>query len=275
MIGPGYIGLKAAQEALGSGYKVYVLIRNPQKKTEMQALGLVPVLGDLLKPETLEEFPLVGHVLISIAPDQHTPDDYRRVYVDGLKAALSRFSGQEKLLWISSTSVWADSGEDVDEETPAVPLTEQGRILLEAESTLNRRHPRSMILRLSGIYGPGRNRLQAFRQGIWPDPGSAAALRYLNLIHRDDAVRAIHFLLDHGQTGQIYLGTDCEPFLNRDLARWLSERLARQTQLPEFEALEPAGKRCRNRKLKVMGFEYLYPSFREGYGSLLKGENAP
>lgn len=269
VIGPGYIGLEAALNARAEGARVYVLCRNPRKIPLFEEQGLHPLAGDLLNPESLPSFPPVKRVLFSIAPDRHEAEDYEAVYVRGLRAALQRLQSAEKMIWISSTSVWAETPGWVNEQTEPHPANRKGQILLEAEKFFLSSPFPGLVFRLSGIYGPGRNRAAAFREGRWPETGTP--LRYLNVIHRDDIVRGIRFLFERGAAGEVYLGTDNEPFLNRDLALWLQSRISRESAVPVFLDGIPGGKRCRNQKLKALGFEFLYPSFREGYEAILAG----
>ncbi len=268
VIGAGYVGFEAALEARKKGFQVYALARSEQKKKALQDEGIVPLYGDLTAPETLPEFPSVQRVLFAAAPDAHTESDYEIIYVKGLQAVLERLTRADQILWISSTSVWGEEVQGVvDESVIPSPREAKAKLLLEAErQVLSSRFP-AMILRLSGIYGPGRNRLAAFRVGRWPEPQTP--LRYLNLIHREDIVRAIDFLFDRGEPGEVYIGTDCEPSLNRELARWLSVQFPRSQPVPGFSGLEPAGKRCSSFKLQAMGFSFRYPAFREGYSGLI------
>jgi len=268
VIGAGYIGFEAALEARKKGYQVYALARSEQKKQALQNEGIIPVCGDLTIPETLPEFPSVHRVLFCAAPDGHTEGDYENIYVKGLQAVLERLTRADQILWISSTSVWGEGVQGVvDESVVPSPREAKAKLLLEAErQVLSSRFP-AMVLRLSGIYGPRRNRLAAFREGRWPEPQTP--LRYVNLIHREDIVGAVDFLFDRGEPGEVYIGTDSEPMLNREIARWLSVQFPRALPLPSFSGEEPAGKRCSSFKLQAMGFSFRYPSFREGYCGLI------
>lgn len=268
VIGAGYIGFEAALEARKKGFQVYALARSEEKKKILQDRGIVPLDGDLAAPESLPEFPCVQRVLFSAAPDGHTERDYEQIYVRGLQAVLDRLTQADQIVWISSTSVWGDEPQGVvDESVIPSPRGAKPQLLLDAERrVLSSRFP-AMVLRLSGIYGPGRNRLAAFREGRWPEPETP--LRYLNLIHREDIVRVIDFLFERGEPGEIYIGTDCEPVLNREMAQWLAVHFPRTQPPASFSGKEPAGKRCSSFKLQAMGFDFRYPSFREGYRGLI------
>src|SRR5207237_624948 len=115
-------------------------------------------------------------------------DSYRRVYLNGVANLLRRFNGS-RILFTSSTSVYAQTkGEVVTEESDAAPTHETGKILRAAEDLVLAQ--RGLIIRLGGIYGPGRSAL--LRKFL----NSDAALdsendRFVNQIHRDDAASAI------------------------------------------------------------------------------------
>ncbi len=275
IIGPGYIGAETARRAAASGTKVYALVRTPEKAAALEASRIIPLRGDLTQPESLPaSFPESARVLFSAAPDGHTEDDYRRVYLEGLKEVLKRLRGAGKILWVSSTSVWGETRTGwVDETVVPFPGEVKPSVLLESEKTVLASGIPSVVVRFAGIYGPERNRLKAFREGRWPE--AAAPLRYLNLIHREDCVRAIQFLFEQGQAGEVYAGADPEPPVNREMAEWLLERVPRSEPLPEWSPGEPLGKRVSSLKLQKLGFVFQYPSFREGYKALLEaGEGA-
>jgi hypothetical protein len=93
---------------------------------------------------------------------------------------------------------------------------------------------------------------------------------YSNRIHVVDCARVITHLITRHQQGlpldALYLGSDCEPVLHSALLQWLSEAcgMALNTDLP---AIKPrvGSKRCSNQRLLATGFEFRYPSFRQGF----------
>ena len=93
--------------------------------------------------------------------DARDPAAYRRAYVEGLVNLLARLpTPGPRVIFTSSTSVYGqDDGSWVDEASPTLPPRETGRILLEAEAALSGSGRDFSILRLGGIYGPGRTRL--------------------------------------------------------------------------------------------------------------------
>jgi len=143
-----------------------------------------------------------------------------------------------------------------------------------------------VVLRLGGIYGPGRTRLIDMVRG-----GKAtlpAGSKLTNRIHRDDAAAAIvHLCTMDAEPAPLYLGVDNEPAELGEVLRFLAAELG----LPQPASAEPASgvtagaggasgsgepsrggnKRVSNALLRGTGFELEYPSFREGYRAILAG----
>ncbi|MBI4971086.1 MAG: SDR family oxidoreductase [Candidatus Omnitrophica bacterium] len=262
VIGAGYVGGALARNFRLRNKNVAVLIHSPANKIIFENQGIATVLGDITESETLKKIPPAKNILIAVSPAVRDASSYRKVYVEGagnILETLRDVSRQDRVLYISSTGVYGDQkGGWVDEATSPAPDNPLGKILLEAEHQVLASGLPSIILRLSGIYGPGRNRWLNSRQNI--------SERYINMIHLEDIVRIMALLFEEGKLGDIYLGSDDEPVLRSDFYRWLG---AKTDSLSQDHHL--SGKRCRNHKLKSLGFSFKYPTFREGYQSLKEG----
>jgi nucleoside-diphosphate-sugar epimerase len=188
-------------------------------------------------------------------------ESYRQIYLNGARNLLDRF---KKMLFTSSTSVYAQrDGSWVTEESETKPVRETGQVLLETENVVLGRD--GMVVRLAGIYGPGRSALLSkFLAGTAIiDPEND---RFVNQVHRDDIASAI-FLLVSGkwQKGQIYNVVDDEPILQSDCYRWLAQRLNRSMppigELSEQHKRGDTNKRVNNAKLRSLGWTLQYPTF--------------
>jgi nucleoside-diphosphate-sugar epimerase len=266
IVGAGYTGTRIARHFRDKKQKVWTVSRSAQKSSED---GITAVRADLTKPESLEKIPPAHFIVLCPAPDTRSESDYRSVYLEGIGNYLSSLKNKPRpnfILYLSSTAVWKErEGEWVDETAPADADSARGRILIDAERQVLECGLPSAVFRLSGIYGPGRNRFEALKAGTWPEN---PANGWMNLIHVDDIVQAVPVLFKSGKEGEVYTGVDDEPVLKSELYLWLAEKTGIQ---PRFNFDGPAGgKRCRNGKLKSLGFKPLYPSFREGYLSFLK-----
>jgi len=195
------------------------------------------------------------------APDQRTEADYRALYVDGLRRLLDVLD-VARIIFVSSTAVYAeDAGEWVDEQTPARATQFNGRVLLEAEQELAG-HEGGTVLRLSGIYGPGRAMLlRRAREGRANRP------RWSNRIHVDDAATALAQLLDLETVERVYLGNDDLPSLECAVQDWIRSR---EGLPPVAPAAEPdSGRRVSNKRLRATGWTPAYADFRAGYAALI------
>ncbi len=130
------------------------------------------------------------------------------------------------------------------------------------------------VLRLGGIYGPGRTSLlERARSGV---PGGPA---FTNRIHRDDAAAALLHLALLPTAEPCYVGVDCEPATEAEVLAWLARRLGVTPAeapgvAPSSSRRARGSKRCRNARLLASGFRFRYPTWREGYEALLDERDA-
>ena len=215
-------------------------------------------------------------VIVAIAAGSPDPEVYRAAYVTGLANLLDALDEAlvtpSRFLLVSSTAVYnIDDGSTVDEQTPANPGGGTDAILLEAEELLRSRVPNAVVLRLGGVYGPGRERLisqvRAGRATL------ADRSRLTNRIHRDDAAALIvHLMLRPATPETLYLGVDSTPVPGVEVLAFLAAELG----LPNPEIVETGGRRggnksISNRRVLDTGFVFSYPSYREGYRAVLAG----
>ena len=267
--GAGYVGSRIADYFCLKNQKVWAIIRTVERQKNLEKIGAVPIVTDLTDFKNIPQIPPVNFVVISYAPLERDEASYRKMYIEGtqnLLRKLKEIAPPQLIVYLSSTGVYPDlKGNWVDETTVPNPDTERGKILLEAEKlVLNSGFP-SVIFRLSGIYGPGRNRIQTAKQGelVIDEP-----YKYINMIHVDDIVSAIPLLFKSAEPGKVYLGVDDDPVTQSEFFDWLSEKLNISiASIPVSNAT--CGKRLKNKSLKSLGFSFYYPTFREGYSALL------
>ncbi len=274
--GCGDLGTETGLRFAALGHRVIGLRRSAEKlpcEIEGQSVDLSADVPTLPADTTI--------VVIALAPDERSADAYRAVYVDSVRrvvAAIHRdCAAPPRVLFVSSTAVYGvDDGSWVSASTPATPTTPTAVTLLEGEESLRAQIPAATILRLGGIYGPGRNReIDRVRDGVASIPSEA---RFTNRIHRDDAAAAIvHLMTAPAQPGTVYIGVDNCPVEYREVV----EFLARSLGLPvpsvaadSGHAPGSRGKRCDNTRLRETGFVFSYPTYREGYAAVLEGTGA-
>ena len=242
-------------------------------------LGVRPVEADLVIPATLRDLPpQLDFVFFMAAPAGRDDALYRTLYVDGLRNLIDALVEQKlqrpkRIFFTSSTSVYGQKdGEWVDESSPAEPPGFAGRRLLEAEALLHAGPFPATVVRFGGIYGPRRTGLvERVRTGRFAYPSGAP--RYTNRIHRDDCAGVLRHLMQLPAPEGLYLGVDCEPASEATLYRWLAGVLGAPPPRPGTPDAtsdpERAGsKRCSNRRLLASGYEFRYPTFREGYSAI-------
>ena len=300
IFGCGYLGSRVAGEGLAAGEQVFAVTRSDRRAASLAEQGLSPIVADITQPSSLVDLPIVETVLLAVGFDRLAGMTMHEVYVSGLCNVLDALPAETgRVIYISSTGVYGQTdGQWVDEQSECRPTREGGRACLAAEQALWE-HPlgaRAVVLRLAGIYGPGR--LPQLDHILEGQPISAPGDGYLNLIHVSDAVRAVLAAQQRAELGQIYLVSDGQPATRREflveMARLLDAPDPRFLDSPErekgsgvFDANDPQGrpgkrlptpfperatgsKRVRNRRmLRELGIEPDYPSFREGLAAIV------
>ena len=272
--GCGDVGSRLGVRLQAAGWTVHGLRRS----VEQLPKAILPVAGDLTAAEAPAQWPTepLDYVVYAAAATQHDEAGYRTAYVEGLQHVLAWLAQHQqkprRLVFISSSGVYGQkNGEWVDETAATEPEGYSGKILLEAEQVAQASGLPATAVRLSGIYGPGREwLLNQVRQGY--RVASEPPL-YGNRIHADDAAALLAHLLSADQQGvaleSVYLGVDDEPAPLHNVVMWLREQLG-VTYWAEESAVRRAGsKRCRNTRARELGWTPQYPSFREGYSAIL------
>jgi nucleoside-diphosphate-sugar epimerase len=287
IVGCGYVGLPLAAELVIQGHAVYGLRRSSSADDALNAAGVTPLRADITQPDSLNKLPRdFDWVVNCVASGGGGVAEYWQLYLQGMVNLTGWLAPTTqrthvnipRVVYTSSTGVYGQNdGLLVDETSLTEPLSETARVLVMAESFLmaraaERKFP-AMILRAAGIYGPERGYLlKQFLRGDSRIEGSGA--RILNMIHRDDLIRAIIAVLERGREGEIYNVVDDAPVSQLDFYQWLAARLNKP--LPptiDEDAATPrkrglTNKRISNAKLKAdLGFEFKYPDYRAGYSS--------
>lgn len=265
VIGCGYLGRRVARAWLAQNRRVSALTRS--KSAQLAALGIEPILGDVMKPTTMKSLPHVETLLYSVGLDRSSDRTMREVYVEGLSNVLAHLPAPRRFIYVSSTSVYGQSdGSVVNERSSTEPVEESGQIVLAAEQLLRERIPTATILRFAGIYGPDRILRKAALLKDEPLVGDAE--KWINLIHVGDGVRAV--LAAESIEGETINIADDEPVTRRNLYTHLAELL--NAPPARFEPGESSrgdtNRRIDNGKAKrLLGFDPKYPSYREGFAA--------
>lgn len=277
IVGCGDVGSRLATRLLAESWQVYGLRRT----VSLLPKGVVGVAGDLLSDRCPAAWPTapLDYLVYCAAATDHDEAGYRAVYVEGLQHVLSwlKLHGQQpkRVLFVSSSSVYGQAnGEWVDEVSPTEAAGYSGRLMLEAEQVALRSGIPASLVRLTGIYGPGREwLLSQVRQGyrVVIDPPL-----YGNRIHVDDAAGLLAFLLQADQQGVLlddcYIGVDDAPAPLADVVGWLREYLGVTEWAADASVRRTGSKRCSNARARALGWVPRYSSYREGYAAILEGK---
>lgn len=274
--GCGDVGTVLGLQLQQAGHAVWGLKRQP----DTLPAAIRKLAADLTDPASLSTLPPdLDYVFYTAAADGFSEDRYRAAYVDGVANLLHALQASDqhprRIFFTSSTSVYAQChGEWVDEDSPAEAAGFAGRCLRQGEDLWwNSPYP-ATVIRFGGIYGPGRTRLlDSLRQGTATCVEQPPV--YTNRIHRDDGAAALQHVLALHDPQSLYVGVDDYPASQCEVLRWLAARLG--VPEPEVisaaaapEAMLRANKRCRNARLRASGFQFRYPSYKEGYAALLQ-----
>jgi len=282
ILGCGYIGLELGRQLTATGHDVTGVRRSESGQQAIEAAGFTPHEADLTDPDDIDALPDADWVVFAASSGGRDAAAAREIYVDALSDVITHYGTREsppdRLIYTSSTGVYGDhDGDWVDEETPLEPTTDKTEVLVEAERIAREEAAAhgidGTVARFSGLYGPDRYRLDRYLEG----PVTAG---YLNMVHRVDAAGAVAFLLtENCARDAVVLVTDDEPADKWAFADWLAEacgvpeppKQTKAERLAESDLSEAGrrrvltSKRCANDYLHDLGYEFTYPTFREGY----------
>lgn len=277
IVGAGFVGGKLASALVELGHQVSVI-----RYSNTPIDGVNVIQADVTEPLELGILPENIDIFVyCVSAHTFSQEAYHAHYVQGLTHCLQGVSASRVVhgFFVSSSGVYAQSnGEWVDENSPTSPDTFSGQEMLTAEQTLlSSSIKSSTIVRLSGIYGPGRNRLiNQARSGGYADVEPPI---WTNRIHRDDCVNVLVFLIDRALTGkaldELYLATDDEPAPLHEILEWMQQELdfINDDDKP-VQMNRKSNKRLSNKRLRDLGYTFKYPSFKDGYLPQIKAINA-
>lgn len=209
IVGCGDVGLRVVR-ALGGRWRVYALTHSQARHAELRAAGVIPVSGDLDRPETLERLAGLAQDVVHLAPPPGS--GARDTRTANLTRALTKGGSlPQRLVYISTSGVYGDCGGDVVDETRRTsPASDRARRRVDAERQLRTWGAETgvpvSILRVPGIYAAERLPLARLKAGT---PALAGEYDpYTNHIHADDLARVVLAALARGRAGRAYNASD-------------------------------------------------------------------
>lgn len=273
--GAGWLGAALVRALVARGDRVTAVRRSAERLFQLEQLGASPLPLDLSMASAVERLPRdLDAVIACQSSRDDLPDAYRAAYVNvnrTLVAAAAR-AARGGLVYTSSTGVFGQrDGSDVDESTGPAPASATAEALVEAERIVLDAADRGVnarLVRLSGLYGPGRYGIvDRVRSGALAlGPGDRA---WMNFCHLDDAVAFVLAILERGRSGGVYHGSDAQPARRSEVVCWIAERLAIDPPSLSSPSGGPDRRVLSDRTRAELGVALRYPSFREGLASVV------
>jgi nucleoside-diphosphate-sugar epimerase len=272
--GCGWLGTAIATALVARGDRVTGIRRDAGRASALAPLGIEPLSLDLAAPGAADRLPAVDAVVACQAAGADGPDAYRAAYVDANRALLVAAARARirAFVYTGSTGVFGQrDGSDVDEFTPPEPASPAAAVLVEAEALVREASGgglRTAVVRLSGLYGPGRagllDRVRSGRHALGPGDGA-----WMNFCHREDAVAFVLAALDRGAAGAVYHGSDAAPARRREVVEWVAARLGIPPPRTGTAAPGPDRRILSEWSRRELGLTLAFPSFKDGFAALV------
>lgn len=277
IVGCGDIGLRIARRLRARGETVTGLLRRAEAGAVLAAEGITPLLASLDEPPATPLAAFDAVYWCAPPPAEGETDGRLRRWLPALPPP------PQGLLYLSTSAVYGDcQGRWIDEAEPLKPGSARGRRRLDAELALRawsaRTAVKTVVLRVPGIYGPGRLPVERLRRG---DPVlHESESPYTNRVHAEDLAEAAVLALERGEPGAAYNVSDGAPTSMSDYLRRCAALLglpepasvslaeARQRFSPMLLSFLEESKRLRAARLRALGWAPRYPDLASGMATL-------
>ncbi|MEW6169246.1 MAG: SDR family oxidoreductase [Pseudomonadota bacterium] len=275
--GCGDIGLRIARRLRAVGGEVTAILRNPQKRAALEALGAGVHMHDLDRPLHCGDWPWL--FWLAPPPAAGTRDTRLRGWLEAQRGRIGR------VVYVSTSGVYGDcGGRWIDEDEPLEPQTERALRRADAEAALLQWRERAgaqvVILRVPGIYGPGRLPVERLRRRLPVLRADDAP--YSNRVHAEDLAAACVLGAQRGGDGRAYNIADGHPTTMTDYFRRCArvlgldppEEVDRQTAqrrfTPQMWSFMEESKRLKiDRARAELGYVPCYPDLDSGLAASL------
>ncbi|MET0086431.1 MAG: SDR family oxidoreductase [Sedimenticola sp.] len=277
IIGCGYLGRKVAEERMRAGYEVTGVVRSKQSSQSLESLGIHALRADL-DHDIMPDLGTGDSDIFYFAPPPR--EGVMDTRIRNLVQSFEIHGQPRRVVYLSTTGVYGNcNGEWVDEERPVNPEVDRAKRRWDAEQAFRQWRDASgrelVILRVAGIYGPGKLPLDRLRKELPMIREEEAP--FTNRIHADDLVQVCLAAMDRGVDGEVYNISDGHPGTMTDYFNRIADR-AGLPRPPLISMSEGEGKlshgmmsymaesrRLSNRKmLDQLGVELKYPDLDAG-----------
>jgi nucleoside-diphosphate-sugar epimerase len=269
--GCGFVGLPLARNFVSAGWETAALTATETSAAALRGEPFPAYALDITEKNSFSHlarrrFDIVVHCASSGRGDANA---YAAVFLAGTQNLMANLV-YGRFIFTSSTSVYAQrDGSWVDETSPADPAPKTGQILRQTEDLILASE--GTVARLGGLYGPGRCApLKKLLEGraIIEEDGA----RVMNTLHQSDAAAALHFLAGTESSG-LFNVVDNEPVTEIDWFRYVCQRLRKPLPPTGPRNLDRkrgwTNKRVSNRRLRALGWNPGFPTFKEGLATVL------
>ena len=255
ILGCGWLGLPLAKD-LVNDYQVKGSTTNEQKIKILQSDGIQPFIIEVSQESVkgdVQAF-LDTDLLFMNIPPQRKESNVEQAYPNKIEQIISNLNSRtQKIVFISSTSVYNDINGDVDEGINEEPEKKSGRAILKAEEIIQSSGKDWIILRMAGLIGPNRDPSKWFA-GKSDIPNGLAPV---NLVHLDDCIEISKQIISSDVKNQIFnVCADSHP-TKKDYYTSQTKRLG--LELPQFKEEVNHFKVVSNQKIKEqLGYQFIH-----------------
>lgn len=263
ILGCGWLGLPLAKTAILAGWKVKGTVTKAEKLAVLHKAGVDPFLihfngGQI--PGLPDDF-LRSKVLVICIPPGRS-DDKRRNYqamANAVTSVVRQAAAVQKIILVSSTSVYGDVQAAVSEYDDPHPETESAKLLLDVENQFREiKAPGVAIVRFGGLIGPGRHPARFFKgKTAIPD-----GLAPVNMIHLDDAIGLLMALAHAENSNGFYNG--CSPSHPTKQDFYALAAITAGMEPPHFIPEKKLWKQVDSLRVeKELGYTFKYPDLMQ------------
>lgn len=272
ILGCGYSGVRLAHRLLRDGHSVRGTVRSDERRSELERRGVDARVADLADAGSLQAFGRDLDAVVHLAPPP--PAHEIEAEVHRLDEALPDSVGL--LVYGSTTGVFGRLEGWIDERSIPGPRAPRGEARARYEAALTATGRPTRVVRIAGIYGPGRTTKQAIDRGLVLFEGGPPTSR----IHVTDLTRILAAML-RSEAPDLVIACDEAPAPTLEVARFVMELLgepmppvlareeAEATMSPAAREMRLGGRQCRSVERPALIGDLTYPTYRQGMKAAL------